>query len=53
MITFTAEIREVKARKLISLDQEVSVKLTTNELSALELAKIPTDKVVEVTIEPQ
>ena len=51
MISFQAEIREVKAKKLVSLDQEVKVILTTNELIALELAKIPTDKIVKVMIE--
>lgn len=51
MIEFDAEIREIKAKKLVSLDQEITVKLNTNDLIVLELAKIPTDKIIKVKIE--
>lgn len=51
MIEFNAEIREVKSKKLVSLDNEISVRLSTNELPALDLAKIPPDKTIKVKIE--
>lgn len=51
MLQFQAEVREVKAKKLISLDKEIIVILNTNDLVALELAKLDTDKIIKVSIE--
>ena len=51
MIEFTAEIREVKSRKLITNDIEYTVKLNTENPIILELAKIPADQLVKVKIE--
>ena len=49
-LSFNAEIREVKMRKLISLDAEVTAKFSTNELQTLDLGKIDSDTVVEVSV---
>lgn len=50
-VTFQAEIRQVKMRKLVSLDKEMTVLLNTNELKVLELGKIDSDVVVEVRVQ--
>ncbi len=50
IIKFRAEIREVKAKKLVCLDKEITVKLNTSNIIALELGKIDSDKEVRVTI---
>jgi len=51
MIEFLAEFRAIQSRKLITNDNEVTVKLATSDLMALELAKLPTDVILKVTIE--
>lgn len=48
---FEAEIREVKSKKLVSLDKEITIVLNTSDLRALELAKLDTDKTIKVSIE--
>jgi hypothetical protein len=47
---FTAEIKEVKMRKLVSLDNEYRITLSTNDQAILELGKIPADEIVEVEV---
>lgn len=51
MIQFTAEVREVKSKKLITNDIEFTVKLNTDNQEVLKLALIPADKTILVTIE--
>ena len=51
MIIFDAEIREVKIKKLITLDKEIKIVLTTADLNALKLAEVESDKTIQVKIE--
>lgn len=51
MIEFEAEIREVKCKKLVSLDKECILVLNTDNVNILELGKIPSEKTVIVRIE--
>lgn len=50
-ITFTAEVREVKAKKLITNDIEYRLVLASSDKRMIELATIPSDCVVKVSIE--
>lgn len=52
-ITFFAEIKEVKQVKLVSLDNQYSIKLVTDNSKILDLGKLPSDTVVEVKIKPK
>ena len=47
---FKKNDREVKSKKLITNDIEYTVKLNTNEQSVLELAKLPADQLIKVSI---
>ena len=46
-------ILEVKSKKLVSLDKEITIVLNTSDLIALQLAMIDTDKIIKVSIEIQ
>lgn len=48
--TFLAEIKEVKQVKLVSLDNQFSIKLITDDSKILDLGKLPSDTIVEVKI---
>ena len=50
---FIAEIKEVKMKKLASLDNSYRITLETDDKNILELGKIPADEVVEVDIHGQ
>ena len=52
-ISFLAEFRKVESKKLITNDNEIKVTLVTNDIRALELAKLSTDSVLEVQIKQQ
>lgn len=47
------EIKEVKAKKLASLDMEYRLVLITNDPAALALGTIEGNQLVDVTIEPE
>ena len=51
-VKFEAEIREFKAKKLITNDKEIIVTLNTGDknLDVFELAKVPPDTTVQVEI---
>ena len=51
MIEFIAEVREIKSKKLVSLDKEIIIVLNTSDLIALELAKLPADTLLKVKID--
>lgn len=53
MISFIAEIKEIKTKKLPSLDMEYSLRIVTNDQNLLELGKIPADKLIKVTIQAE
>ena len=50
-IKFEAEVREVKVKKLISLDKEIIIILNTSNIAAFGLANVPSEKTVRVLIE--
>ena len=50
---FIAEIKEVKQVKLVSLDNQYSIKLITDDSRILDLGKLPPDTLVEVKIKPK
>ena len=52
-IEFEAEIREVKSKKLVSLDKEIILILNTDNIEVLDLGKIASDKIVRVIIEEE
>jgi len=47
---FLMEIKEIKQKKLVSLDNEYSIRLVTDDRSLMELSNIPSDQIVEVEI---
>ena len=49
-MNFIAEIKEVRAKKLQSLDMEIGIRLVTDDINVLDLGKIPSDRAVQVTI---
>jgi hypothetical protein len=51
MLSFIAEIKEVKQQKLVSLDNQYSIKLLTDDSKILDLGKLPPDTLVKVNIE--
>lgn len=50
-LSFIAEIKEVKQQKLVSLDNQYSIKLITDNSQILDLGKLPPDTLVKVNIE--
>ena len=50
VIGFNGEIKSVSVKKLDSLDKEIRITINTNDIIALELGKIETDKMVKVLI---
>lgn len=50
-ISFIAEIKEVKQQKLVSLDNQYSIRLITDNSQILDLGKLPPDTLVKVSIE--
>lgn len=51
MIQFLGEVRQFKSKKLITTDIEYTVTINTTDVTAVELAKIPADKMIKVIIE--
>lgn len=51
IITFLAEIVETKQRKTASLDNVYTLQLRTDDMRIIELAKVPSDSLVKVSIE--
>lgn len=51
-MNFTAELKEAKGVKSASLDLVYSLKLITEDPQILDLAKLPSDTLLKVTIEP-
>ena len=51
ILFFIAEIKEVKQQKLVSLDNQYSIKLLTDDSKILDLGKLPPDTLVKVNIE--
>uniref|UniRef100_A0A7C5Z3D8 Uncharacterized protein n=1 Tax=candidate division CPR3 bacterium TaxID=2268181 RepID=A0A7C5Z3D8_UNCC3 len=51
LISFIAEIKEVKQQKLVSLDNQYSIKLITDNSQILDLGKLPPDTLLKVSIE--
>ena len=49
-ITFSALVKEVRSKSLVSGDKSVRVLLETEDLKALEAAALPSDGVVQITI---
>lgn len=47
---FLAEIKEIKQKKLASLDNEYSIVLVTNDRSVMNLSEIDGDQMVRVEI---
>lgn len=52
-LVLTCEIKEVKAKKLASLDMSYRIVLETNDPAALSLGTIEGNQLVDVTIEPE
>lgn len=52
-IKFKAEIKKVQAKKTVSLDKEVELVLITDDITVLELGKVPTDKLVIVEVQEE
>ena len=50
MKSFIAQLKQVQAKTTASGDKEYSVRLITDDPSALELGLVPSDKTVRVTI---
>ena len=50
IISFIAEIKEVKSKKTASMDIEYSIRLTTDNPTTLSLGEIPADQTVTVSI---
>jgi len=50
-ISFIAEIKEVKQQKLVSLDNQYSIRLITDNSQILDLGKLPPDQLVKVSID--
>ncbi len=49
-VNFKAEIREVKSKKLVCLDKEFHLHLTTPESLILQLGALPSDLNVDVRV---
>jgi hypothetical protein len=47
---FTAEIKKVSAKKLVSLDMEYEVVIRTQDPQVLELGKWPADEMVHMEV---
>lgn len=47
---FIAEIKEIKQRKTVSMDNEYSIKLVTDNKDLMTLSSIPSDSTVVVEI---
>lgn len=52
-MTFLAEIKEVKSKKLASNDISYRIILETNDPKVLALGTLPADELINVTIEPE
>ncbi len=48
--TFLAEVKNVTAVKTISNDMEAQIKFITSDKSILDLGKLPSDTIFEVTV---
>ena len=51
VIEFIAQVKEVKAKALVSLDKSYRILLETEDASVLEVGKWPADETVSVRIE--
>jgi len=50
-IEFLAEIKQTKQHKLVSLDNEYSVRFVTDDPVIMDLGKLEPDQLVRVTVE--
>lgn len=48
---FIAEIKQVKQLKLVSLDNQYTVTLRTDDSKVMDLGKLPADILVKVKVE--
>ena len=48
--SFLAELKEIKLRKLVSLDHEIKLTFITDDKKALELADYDPDTIFEVKV---
>ena len=48
--SFLAELKEIKLRKLVSLDHEIKLTFVTDDKKALELADYDPDTIFEVKV---
>lgn len=49
-MTFTAELKETKHTKRVSLDNVYTIKFETDDPSILDLAKLPSDTLFDITV---
>lgn len=50
---FLAEIRQVVIKKLITNDKEIRILLNTSDLASIELARIPSEEIIQVEIKTE
>lgn len=50
-IIFDAEVVEVKTRKTVSVDREITIKLVTNQIDALQLQEVIAESAVTIEVE--
>ena len=50
-LKFTAEIKQVNARKAVSLDIIYKLVLQTDDVKVLSLGALPADTMIKVTVE--
>ena len=51
IVTFLAEIVETKQRKSASIDNIYTLQLRTDDMKIIELAKLPSDSLVKVSVQ--
>ena len=50
MITFRAEVVECKVRKTASMDKEISIRIETDDVKALELQQFINERAITIEI---
>lgn len=51
MVKFLAEVKEVKVQHTVSNDKQVTIKLVTDEVTAIKLQEAIANAVVKITAE--
>lgn len=51
MLNFLAELRSFKSKKLVTNDIEYLILFNTSDKETVELAKLPADTILKVTVE--